>query len=143
MVRTLALSLLCLAVFVCHADERQGFLVGNFSDRSAFLKARITLPTSDVPARLAYELKRGSLSCLLSAELRDDQSEVSDECSGRNGVGELKCNDGRLLPLRWKLSSCRGGFGRSFLATEPTFVFGFGHDPDHALDQLEIAKHAL
>ena len=124
------------------AGELRGYLFGRFSDRDGLIKAIIELPKGEQLPELDYELRRGSFSCLLTARLTEDATPSAYGCAGRHGSGAISCNDGRKLPLNWSLSSCRGGFGRSPEDRTPMFFFGFGTDPDRALDRLEDSASA-
>jgi len=132
----------CLANASCRSEYAHGVLVARFSDRSPIFRAKIALPSSGESYQLVYELRQGPLSCSLTAALLDNELPVLGDCAGRSGSGKISCSDGREFPLSWSLASCRGGFGRSQNPGRPVFLFGFGLDPDQALDQLDEAENA-
>ena len=129
----------CLSIAACRTEEAHGVLVGRFSDQDTLLKAKITLPTTVGIFPLRFELRHGTLSCFLTATFPEKAPQAMNECAGRSSSGEISCNDGRALPLNWSLTSCYGGFGQSSNPGRSTFSFGFGANPDQALDQLEEA----
>jgi hypothetical protein len=133
----------CLTLVACRQEDAHGVLVGRFSDQDTLpLRATISLPFSEVQSELRYRLHEGSLSCELTATLPTSDLLLNNDCAGLHGEGEISCNDGRKQPLSWMLTSCHSGFGRTASHNSPTFTFGFGPNPDRALDQLEEAEKA-
>lgn len=131
-----------LIVSACNPDKRNGVFVAEFANESNLLifKPNITLPSPEDDYRFNYELRKGATVCTLTGELDIKEAPPDDECPGTKGRGKISCNDGKSMKLRWSLTSCRGGFGKSTSKGNTKLYFGFDRNKERALDQLNKAK---
>jgi hypothetical protein len=126
----------------CRRDNEYGVLVAKFDDDSQLFKAKIFLPTSEDNYRFNFELRQGDAECSLTGQLRGKDLPVQALCEGTEGDGKITCNDGRSQRLRWLMTSCLGGHGRSVGKKGGHFFFGFDRNKERALDQLAKAQRA-
>ncbi len=140
----LALTLLLLATLslaACRKEPTRGELVGRLVETGESFRIKIDLPNKSDHFKLNYPIQLERTSCVLTGQIDPvDWPRVAD-CEG-NGRGKLVCNNGRKLSFRWTLTSCMGGFGYTQNSPKSRVIFGFGHNKDRALDQLERAKSA-
>ncbi|MBL8414283.1 MAG: hypothetical protein JNM42_07590 [Propionivibrio sp.] len=116
--------------------------MAKFDDEGQLFKTKILLPTAEDNYRFNFELRQGNVVCSLTGELHEKEAPLADNCDGMKGDGRITCNDGRTRRLRWLLTSCIGGHGRSIAGKGENFFFGFDHNKDRALDQLAKAQRA-
>lgn len=64
------------------------------------------------------------VSCSGAAAPPDTKPNGSS-CEGQEGGGQALCNDGRSLLMRWKATSCYGGYGEAVMNTGEKVRFVF------------------
>jgi len=141
----IAHGLLCLILSIttaCRRGEEYGFLVAKFDDERQLFKTKIFLPTAEDNYRFNFELRQADLVCSLTGQFAGKELPDSDRCEGIGGDGKITCNDGRTRKLRWLMTSCLAGHGRSIGKKGRHFYFGFDRNKDRALDQLAKAQRA-
>lgn len=138
-------GLICLLLLItaaCRRDSDYGVLVAKFDDDSQLFKAKIFLPKAEDNYKFNFELRQGDTVCALTGQLVGKELPDQDNCEGVKGDGKIACNDDRSLRMRWVLSSCLGGHGRSVGKKGRRFFFGFDRNKERALDQLAKAQRA-
>jgi len=145
MLRNIATTaLLCsssLITTACVTDDVRGILVGGFSDTEPTVIPIVIPAPQDGEYHIHYGFTQEGRVCLLTGEIPTDRIAFFEPCEGLRGTGRISCNDGRMLNLRWVLTSCQGGYGRSDAHADSSFYFGFGESEEHARDQLSKARH--
>ncbi len=116
-------------------------LIGRLAETGETFRIKIDLPNKSERFALSFPVQLKQTSCALTGQLDTADGHGIDRCEGA-GSGKLVCNNGRKLSFRWALTSCMGGFGYTPNAPKSHVIFGFGHNKDRALDQLERAKSA-
>ena len=138
-------GLICLLLSItaaCRRDSEYGVLVAKFDDDSQLFKAKIFLPKAEDNYQFNFELRQGNKVCSLTGQLKGKELPDQDSCEGIKGDGKIACNDNRSLRMRWVLTSCLGGHGRSVGKNGLRFFFGFDRNKERALDQLAKAQRA-
>lgn len=138
-------GLICLLLSItaaCRRDSEYGVLVAKFDDDSQLFKAKIFLPKVEDNYQFNFELRQGDTVCSLTGQLSGKDLPDQDRCEGIKGDGKIVCNDGRSQRMRWLLTSCLGGHGRSVGKKARRFFFGFDRNKERALDQLAKAQRA-
>ena len=79
--------------------------------------------------------------CLVTGKVPATTIPLLQSCEGLSGSGRISCNDGQVLTLKWSLTSCHGGYGRSSERTDSRFFFGFADSEAQAFEQLSKACH--
>ena len=139
----ITVGLLCLSLLIttaCRRGDEYGVLVAKFDDDGQLFKAKIFLPTAEDNYRFNFALRQGDAVCSLTGQPSGKQLPDSDSCEGIEGDGKITCNDGRTARLRWLMTSCLAGHGRSIEKKGRHFFFGFDRNKDRALDQLASAQ---
>ncbi len=122
----------------CQEDEVRGVMVAKFQDGSAYFIKRIAISTIDGPA-LSLALVSKSKRCELLAPVPAGALSGIGDCKDVSGIASLRCEGELDLPLRWQMTSCHSGFGRSFPRQGPVFVLGFSGNTYTAQNQLDLA----
>ncbi|MBS1229370.1 MAG: hypothetical protein H6R17_2647 [Proteobacteria bacterium] len=139
----IAVGLLCLALSIttaCRRGDEYGVLVAKFDDDGPLFKTKIFLPAAEDNYRFNFELRQGNTVCSLTGQLGGKELPDAENCGGIRGDGKISCNDDRSRRLRWSMTSCSAGHGRSVGKKGRHFYFGFDHNKDRALDQLAKAQ---
>lgn len=137
------MALLLLAANGCSRQPVTAMLVAEYSEGSTttLFRARVPVPSAEDDYRFNFALQNGKKTCTLIGAL--DAPPPAGECAGASGRGTITCNDGKPMKLRWTLSSCRSGSGRSIGKGKTRFLFGYAHNKERAQDQLDrIRKEA-
>jgi len=124
----------------CSTEVVRGVLVGNFIDEEPMVTSIVIPASSDGEYHMHFGLLQDKRVCLLTGEIPTATISFFQACEGLSGPAKISCNDGRSLNLRWSLSSCRGGYGRSDERADSRFFFGFGDSEERARDQLDKAR---
>ena len=141
----IAVGLLCLPLTIttaCRRGDDYGVLVAKFDDDGRLFKTKIFLPAAEDNYRFNFELRHGDTVCSLTGQLGSKELIDSESCEGIGGNGKITCNDDRSRKLRWSMTSCSAGNGRSIGKKGRHFYFGFDRNKDRALDQLAKAQRA-
>ena len=85
-------------------------------------------------------LHQGEGLCVLAGVIPEDDFAFFGRCENLSGTGSISCNNGRSAQVRWTLTSCQGGHGRSVGNFGPNFFFGFDQDKEKAIEQLRKAE---
>ena len=130
--------MLPLVITTCQREKGFGMLVAEYSDGSTrtLFRTKVLLPKPEDGYRFSYELRSGDKVCTLTGELDIKEIPAADECTGTKGRGKIVCNDGKPMKVRWSMSSCQGGSGRSMGKGKARFFFGYAHNKERAQDQL-------
>ena len=122
----------------CRPEKGYGMLVADYSDGSTrtLFRTRVVLPRPEDSYRFNYELRSGEKICTLTGELNLKEIPANDECPGTKGRGKISCNDGKPMKIRWSMSSCQDGSGRSMGKGKAKFYFGYAHNKESAQDLL-------
>ena len=125
----------------CQTNEVRGVFAGKFEDGSATFVKRIAISSLDGP-ELSLALVSRSKQCELISPLPTVPLTAENDCRGINGSALLRCQDASEIPLRWQMTSCHSGYGRSVSGMGPGFLFGFSGNLYNAQTQMEHAADA-
>ena len=138
-------ALICsssLIVTACSTEDVRGVLVGNFIDEETMVTSIVIPASRGGEYHMHFGLLQDKRVCLLSGDIPTAPLSFFQPCEGLSGPAKISCNDGRSLNLRWFLTSCQGGYGRSDERADSRFFFGFGDSEERARDQLDKARQA-
>lgn len=140
------LFLACLAAATCIACDNgivHGSLVAYVARFDRTLTARVDLPLADAARGFDIPLAHDGAWCRLTLSPRDASTPVA-HCDELGGAGFFSCAEGERIALRWALSSCHSGIGRSLEDSgdddRPAVAFGLGGNYVSALNQLDTAR---
>ena len=125
----------------CQTNEVRGVFAGKFEDGSATFVKRIAISSLDGP-ELSLSLASRSKQCELVSPLPAVSLGAENDCQGITGFASLRCQDASEIPLRWQMTSCHSGYGRSISGMGPGFLFGFSGNLYNAQTQMEHAADA-
>ena len=131
-----------LALAACGMNSGRAVLVAELGESRYPIKARVEFPAAEDGFKFGYDLRQGDKTCVLTG--RPDErrgARFPDDCDGIKGSGRLTCTDGADARIAWIMTSCRSGYGWTIRRGGTSFRFGFSHNKDRALDQLERAQH--
>ena len=78
--------------------------------------------------------------CVLRGQIPQEGLFFYPRCDSLKGTGMLSCNNGHSLNLQWRMTSCKGGRGRSVEFSGASFHFGFANTENDAPSELEKAQ---
>ena len=138
----LCLSIACAGLLAaCGSNSGRATLVAELGDSRYPIKAKVDFPAAEDGFKFGYDLRQNDKTCVLTGhpDVRRGSS-FPDDCEGIRGSGRLTCTDGADARIVWVMTSCRSGYGWTIRRGGTAFHFGFSHNKDRALDQLERAQ---
>lgn len=141
--RFITTALICsssLITSACRTADARAVLVGRFAEEELMV-ATIVIPQPEGGEYQMYiPLRQDQELCVLTGIIPEDDFPFFGRCENLSGTGSISCNNGRSRQVRWLLTSCQSGHGRSIGSFSPDFFFGFSSDKEKAIEQLKWAE---
>lgn len=136
-------TLICsssLITTACRTAGAHAVLAGQFADEELVVTPIVIPPPEGGEYQMYISLRQGEGLCVLAGAIPEDDALFFSRCDNLSGTGRISCNNGRSAQVRWALTSCQSGHGRSIGKFGPDFFFGFDQDKEKAIEQLREAE---